>query len=324
MAEPFEAARIAGSPSAASHESDDDFFPKVHPEFSEPQIGNAKGKHSETPDQVDNSDNHNLTLSQWLRVAKDSCVHVGVEDSLNGISQLINHVEGSTLIPPVYLVDPIQDASLGSSRWYAQTVGAGVCSIPDFVAVDLLTRRIGGSELLMSIRKFHSTVPLLSVILESQRTRRFLAPLTHSAVNGAIYGGLFAPASSDHKDFWKQRGENTFLASLCFTSQYGISHGVMDGIEQIGVGHMHFDGHSRLDTKTFITHAGANVLGGVGAGVIGSEAYSEISTGAPANRELLENSVAKFALTSFGLDLIHSAGVNVSSKVKEHFAKKGS
>jgi hypothetical protein len=323
MAEPFESGAFhAEAPAAAhkaAHTSDDDLFPKVHPEFSEHQTRTAKGKHSETPDGADDSADQRLTLPQWLREAGRSCVHVGVEDSSNGIGQLVDHVTGENLIPDVQLVSPLEDASLGSSRWYAQTIGAGVCSIPGFVATDLLTRRVGGSEIFMSARRLADDVPVLSTIMGAEHAQRFLAPLAHSAVNGALYGTLFAPADSHQKDFWQQRGMNTMLASLCFTSQYGISHGVMDGIEKTGIGHMHFTAGSKLDAKTFLTHAGANVLGGVGAGVIGSEVYSGIATGAPASRDLLEDSVARFALTSFGLDALHSVAANASGRVKERF-----
>jgi hypothetical protein len=244
---------------------------------------------------------------------------VGVEDSSNSIGQLVNHTIGENLNPNVQLVAPLEDASLGSSRWYAQVVGAGVCSIPAFVATDLFTRRVGGSKVFMSARKFADEVPLLRELMGAENSHRLLAPLSHSAVNGAVYGALFAPADPHQKNFWSQRAMNTTLASLCFTTQYGISHGVMDGIEKAGIGHMHFTAGSKLDAKTFLTHAGANVLGGVGAGVIGSEVYSGIATGAPASGDLLKDSVARFALTSLGLDALHSVAANASGRVKEQF-----
>jgi hypothetical protein len=325
MAEPFESGTFhAEAPAAAhpaAHPSDDDFFPKVHPEFSEHQTRTAKGKHSESPDSANDAADKDLTLSQWLTEAGRSCVHVGVEDSANGVGQLVDHTTGENLIPNVQLIAPLEDASLGTSRWYAQTIGGGACSIPGFIATDMFTRRVGGSGIFKAVRNFADDVPVLRAVMGEEHAQRFLAPLTHSAVNGAVYGTLFAPADPTQKDFWQQRGMNTMLASLCFTTQYGISHGVMDGIEKTGIGHMHFAPGSKLDAKTFLTHAGANVLGGVGAGIVGSEVYSGIETGAPASRGLLEDSVARFALTSFGLDALHSVAANATGRVKEHFNK---
>jgi hypothetical protein len=320
MAEPFDSGAFHAEAHTAAHNavptSDDDFFPKIHPEFSEHQTRTARGKHSERPDGSDDSSDSNLTVLQWLEEAGRSCVHNALEDSANGVGQLVDHISGENLIPNVQIVEPAEEATLGSSRWYAQTIGAGIGSIPAFIATDLVTRRLSGAEWFMKARKYADDIPVLSAVMGEEKAHRFLAPLAHSAVNGALYGTLFAPADPQQGDFWQQRGINTLLAATCFTTQYGISHGVMDGIEKAGIGHMHFAPGSKLDVKTFLTHAGSNVLGGVGAGVVGSEVYSGIATHAPASRDLLEDSVARFALTSFGLDALHSLASNVTARVK--------
>ena len=325
MAEPFDSGAFHAEAPAAAHiavpSTDDDFFPKVHPEFSEHQTRSAKGKHSERPDDDEDSAKQSLTMVQWLKEAGRACVHTAVEDPANGIGQLVDHTTGENIIPNVQIVAPAEDATLGSSRWYAQTIGAGLGSIPAFIATDLLTRRVGSSDWFAATRKLADDVPVLRAVMGAEHAQRFLAPLSHSSVNGAIYGTLFAPTDPQQSDFWQQRGLNTMLASICFTSQYGISHGVMDGIEKSGIGHMHFTAGVKLDVKTFLTHAGSNVVGGIGAGVIGSEVYSGIATHAPASRDLLEDSVARFALTSFGLDALHSVAANASDQVKAKFSE---
>jgi hypothetical protein len=132
------------------------------------------------------------------------------------------------------------------------------------------------------------------------------------------HGGALLPVSDPHNDFWQQRSKDLLSVSVTFGSQYGISHGVLNGIEKSGWGQMHFHDESTLTIKSAAFRMGANLLGGSGAGLLGTESMSYLYGMGPANSDMVKNAVASFAVTGLSLDAAHIA----EQKLVGHKPKK--
>ena len=310
MAEPFEGGDfkpIHPLPHEAIHHADTnppDFFPSIRPEFVE-QKPPAKGKHSEQPDPGDGSKDADPSFLILSEIAGKSFVHTSVEDTANSVGQLVNHFADRPIVPDVRIFAAQEEAAVGTKRWYAQTIGGGAGALFPFLATELATRRIGGTELFAHVSGAADTIPVLRSIAGSTHASHWAAPWAKSVMDGGIYGTALTPVAEPENHFFQQRGINGLTTSICFGTQYGISHGLVSGLEKAGIGHAHFDAHAKLDLKTAAGHVASNLAGGIGAGTVGAESYSLLSEHRFADADFVEDAVAKFALTGVTLEAAH-------------------
>ena len=322
MAEPFEAGGFKPPntvPADVTSNADAfiaDYFPISRPGFAEQQRAPAKGKHSEEPDDKDGHKDADLTILELGEVAGKSFVHSSIEETANGLGQLVNAVADRHLIPEVKIFDPQTDADMGSERWYAQSIGGGAGAVLPFIATEMVTRRAGSTDLFSHIRGAADNVPALRAILGKENASHWISPWSKSVMDGGIYGAALSPAADDKHDFWQQRGVNGLTASICFGTQFGVSHGLVAGLEKGGIGHAHFDAQHGFDAKTAVGHVAANVTAGTAAGFVGAESYSLLSSGHTANKEFVQEAMAKFAITGLSLETVHLGASTIVARAK--------
>ncbi|MDR3613259.1 MAG: hypothetical protein P4L53_06820 [Candidatus Obscuribacterales bacterium] len=311
MSEPIESGAFTPPKTAVDsvaghhHNDDPDYFPTMGPKFGEQQKPPAKGKHSETPEDEKDSRDGDLSALELLKTAGKAFVHAAFEETGNGMGQLENHVLDANLVPEIRLVYPEDEGKLGSERWFAQTIGAGAGAILPYLAVDFATRRLGAAAAFLPVRAFADKIPGLRTVVGIDNDHHWYAPWAKATMDGGIYGAVLTPSADDSSNFWQQRGINGLTTSIAFGTQFGIAHGAVEGLEKIGVGHAHLHNDPKLDVKTIIGHVGSNLIAGTGTGIVGAESYSLLSNHEFASSESVEDTVAKYAVASVGLETVH-------------------
>ena len=130
------------------------------------------------------------------------------------------------------------------------------------------------------------------------------------------------PSYDGDKGFWQQRSKDALAVSITFGTQDGVSHGVLNGLEKSGLGHMDFHHLEALTAKSITTRMGSNLIGGSTAGLVGVETTSLLYGLGPATPDEIKKSVASFAVTGFTLDVAHLSQEKILAK-KNSVANSG-
>jgi hypothetical protein len=277
----------------------------LHPELSDTQA-RTSNRHGHPGQSETGSESQKTSLLSLIRIAGEALVQSGVQDPINGATQLVDKICDRNVLPQLSLVQDADEAPLGTARWYAQTIGSGAGSILPFLLVEFTTRKTGELDFVANLRDKTDQVPILKS-LAGTKAPEFMTGTSKMFLDGALYGGVLVPVDDQQGDFWKQRAAYAGAVSMTFGSQYMVAHGLLHAIEVSHVGDLHFDKAAAITLKTGAIRIGTNLIGGSAAGAIGAESESALYTQRPASLHSVEDAVAAFAVAGLTLDSGHIA-----------------
>ena len=291
----------------------------LHPEFSETQ-NRANNRHGHPDQSQDGSESQKTSWLSLIKIAGRAFVQSALQDPVNGATQLVDKLCRHDILPPLALVQEADEEPLGTSRWYAQTIGSGAGSIIPFLAVEFSTRKAGELGFVTKLRSKADEVPVLKSAVGTEAAE-FTTGSGKMFIDGALYGGLLVPVDDQQGDFWKQRAVYAGAVSMTFGSQYIVSHGFLHAIEASHVGELHFDKLAPITLKSGAIRMGANLLGGSVAGAVGAESESLLYNQQPASAHSVEDAVAAFAIAGLALDSGHIVQEKIVAHGREQLSK---
>ncbi|CAN5499333.1 hypothetical protein BH10CYA1_BH10CYA1_61750 [soil metagenome] len=232
----------------------------------------------------------------FAAVLGKSALRSGIQDSYNGLGQLIN--EGTkaaglgNVLPEMHVISEPEKAKFGSSDWFAQTIGSGLGMVAPFVATEFGVGKILTGERLAALEARGGMASSI-------------APLLKPTISGATYGFVFTPTDGNG-NFFEQRGINAVVGGVTFGAQRAATLGIMRGLAATGVPLAESAFQSSIGGH--LTRIGANAVAGTLAGGVNAESHSLLSGNGLATTEQLAQSAAAFAVTGGALDLAHIAG----------------
>ncbi len=279
--------------------------------------------HSDAPSeksaQLQLADHTNVGISaEALNLAElsgKSFVYSALQAPVDGLTEVVNHITASKILPRLKLVEPPEQQPFASKEWLATTIGSGFGMVAPFLLVKgssakALTQlgRMGetseiGAALVRTISLSQAEATSVSRLAN---TVRFVAPSAKMALDGAIYGSLLTPNSDSSKGFWEQRGIAAAGSTLTFGIMGLASHSMMAAAEsslKIPISDLAF-GHSAPGIAFRLT---TNAAGGSIGGAVSAESHSLLSGKGHASKEQIVESMASFMITGAALDGVHIA-----------------
>jgi hypothetical protein len=218
--------------------------------------------------------------------------------------QLTDHLIGKNVLPTLEVIPEPSEATFLSRKWFCETLGSGVGSIVPFLTIEELTGLAGQTKPFQMIRAGSDNIPIAKSVLGLKNFNFDTLHLAKMTLDGSAYGALFVPAQ-DQDHFWQQRVANSVGVAAVFGTQFAVAHGVLNGLEKTGLGHMHFQPGSELNSKTIGARLGSNLIGGSAAGFVGLETMSGLYGYGPADGNQVKDTVARFAVTGLAIDTFH-------------------
>lgn len=147
-----------------------------------------------------------------------SALYAGVQTPIDGITQLVNHVADSDVLPAVQLIDAPHQAEFGSASWHAQQVGGAAGMLVPFLAVTKLTR--GG------MNKMGLTAAESAVGAEGLWNTRAKLAIAESGISGFIYDAALKPVAPGEGNFWEARLKHGLTGAATFSTLTASSIGL--------------------------------------------------------------------------------------------------
>jgi glycogen debranching enzyme len=246
---------------------------------------------------------HDSSPLHFAAVLGESALRSGIQDSYNGLGQLINvgtKAAGlGNVLPEMHVFAQPENAKFGSSDWFAQTIGSGVG-----MAVPFLATEFGVGKVLTGER--------LTALEARGGMASTIAPLLKPTLTGATYGFVFTPTDGNG-NFFEQRGINAVVGGVTFGAQRAATLGIMRGLTASGVPLA--ETAFQNSVSGHLTRIGANALAGTLAGGANAESHSLLTGNGFASTEQLAQSAAAFAVTGGAIDVAHIAGGFVQGKL---------
>lgn len=244
-----------------------------------------------------------------------SFVYSALQGPVDGLTEVVNHVTASKILPRLKLVEPPEQQPFGSKEWLATTVGSGFGMVAPFLLVKgssakALTQlgRLGetseiGAALVRTISLSQAEATSVGRLAN---TVRFVAPSAKMALDGAAYGSLLTPSSDLNKGFWEQRGIAAASSAMTFGIMGLASHSMMAAAEsslKIPISDLAFGRSSAGIAFRLSTNAAGGSIGGA----VSAESHSLLSGKGHASKEQIVESMAAFMVTGAALDGVHIA-----------------
>ncbi len=244
-----------------------------------------------------------------------SFVYSALQAPVDGLTQLVNHLADSKILPTLKLVEAPTVQPFASKEWLASTIGSGFGMVAPFLlvkgssskALSQIGRLGESSELSASLVR---TIALSQAEATSMgrlaNTVRFLAPPVKMALDGAIYGSVLTPSSDLNKGFWEQRGIAAASSALTFGAMGLASRSMMVAAEstfKIPISDLAFS----RSTAGISFRLSTNAAGGSIGGAVSAESTSLLSGNGHATKEQIVESMAAFMVTGAALDGVHIA-----------------
>ncbi len=217
-----------------------------------------------------------------------AALYTGIQQPIDGFTQLVNHVSGRELLPDVQLIDSPPPAAFGSADWFAEAAGTGVGVILPYLATSWATKKLGGMMGASGILERMPMAAQVTGLVEASpllgRTLTYAAPLAKGALDGMIYGTLFQSSGSD-KTFWRDRLVNGTTNALTFAVASVGTDVTMAALKKAGM---------PLSTAYWRLAAGtlANGVGGAATGFVNAEAGSLLNgQGFASSRDVMRDIV---------------------------------
>ncbi len=243
-----------------------------------------------------------------LKLAGESFLHAAVQQPIDGVTQLVNHVAGKEILPDAKLFAAPKQAKFGTAEWTAETVGSGLGTALPYLLVECATRGLmARTGSLVESAALARTVGASAEGVEAASnllgTLRFVAPAAKMAANGAIFGLVMSPSSDNGKGFWHERATAAESSAITFGAMGLASRGIMGGVTKLGLPMA--NPAFNLSLAGIGTRLGVNALGGAVGGVASAESNSLLAGKGAASKEQLAQSVASFMVTGAALDGLH-------------------
>ena len=242
-----------------------------------------------------------IAVSDTLIKAEKSCLnefgralfYAGIQEPVQSVSQLLDHVPGVHLEDKVCFMDAPIPADFGSRTWHAQTIGSAVGKLAPF----LLTA--AGVKAL-------SSKPAAGAALLSQRSSLGLS-LKEAALTGFLADAVFRPTIGK-EDWIYQRLHNGSTGAIMFTAMTAGSL----GLSELAKGSaMKRAGLSGL----LMNPAFAGAISGIPGGLLSAEMEALHSKGRLANAQELGQSAYSTALVGGSLGAINQYGARMGEKL---------
>ncbi len=246
---------------------------------------------------------HDSSPLHFAAVLGESALRSGIQDSYNGLGQLINvgtKAAGlGSVLPEMHVFSQPENAKFGSSDWFAQTIGSGVGMVVPFLAAEYGVGKVVTGDRLAALEARGGMASSI-------------APLLKPTLSGATYGFVFTPTDGNG-NFFEQRGINAVVGGVTFGAQRAATLGIMRGLSASGVPLA--ETAFQNSVSGHLTRIGSNALGGTLAGGVNAESHSLLSGNGFATTEQLAQSAAAFAVTGGAIDVAHIAGGFVQGKL---------
>jgi hypothetical protein len=135
-----------------------------------------------------------------------------VEQPVNGVFQLVNHVTGTKLLPQIDLLKP-EPAEFGSFNWHLQQIGGAAGMAVPFLLLHKGVSSVGERVLPEAARAFFT----------ENSTGQLMRPMLQAGATGAAFEGILHPVSDDEKNFGMARARNALVGGLTFSALTGTT-----------------------------------------------------------------------------------------------------
>jgi hypothetical protein len=243
-------------------------------------------------------------------------VYSALQAPAEGISQLVNHLADSKILPILKLVEPPAAQTFASKEWLATTIASGFGMVAPFLLVrGTSARALGQIGRVGEASELAATLVRTIALSQAEATSmgrlansvRFLAPPVKMALDGAIYGSVLTPSPNLNQGFWEQRGISAASSALTFGAMGLASRSMMVAAEnafKIPISDLAFS----RSTAGIGFRLSTNAAGGSIGGAVSAESTSLLSGNGHATREQIVESMAAFMVTGAALDGVHIAG----------------
>ena len=242
-----------------------------------------------------------------IKLGLEAFLHAAVQQPLDGVTQLVNHVASRDILPDPQLFAAPKQASFGSLGWYCETAGSGLGMILPYLLVERASRGVLAKAGLAEVTTLKMSAEEAATTGKLASALRFSAPAAKMALDGGLYGLVLTPSADPSKGFWGQRGIAAASSSITFGVMGLTSRGIMGGAEaKLGLNLA--DPAFNLSARGIAFRVGANALGGSVGGFASAESNSLLSGKGLASKEQVTQSIASFMVTGAALDTVHAAG----------------
>jgi len=200
-----------------------------------------------------------------------SLFHSAVESPINGVTQLVNEVTGTTIKPLEILGAPAQATSTADG--YAQKIGGAIGMVVPYFLLSKGVGKAADGLAGTSLAKSLSMAPFLE------------SSVARAGLSGALYGGVFNPVSPDEKTPAWARLRNATVDGATFATMTVTS-------EQLAKLGIFKPGPSALANT--VKDVGATMIAGVPAGFVSAEGQSLLGQGRWATGSELKQSALDF------------------------------
>ncbi|MBS1954335.1 MAG: hypothetical protein JST89_09115 [Cyanobacteria bacterium SZAS-4] len=232
-------------------------------------------------------------VTDILGDAVHSALYTAVQEPISGITQIVDQVAGTKLLPKVQFLDAPVAAKFGTADWHAQTVGSAVGMLLPFMLVGKGVKGALGTSTMTA-----ETAGLMST------KAAFGMSMTEAGLTGFAYDALLRPSDTSHTNglggFLMDRGAHGLVGAGTFMTLTGSSLGLRS-----------LAGSSAAIERSALVPLLKNpivngVLSGVPAGLFNAEAMSLVNTGKLASATELGQSVYGMSVIGGGFGAVHS------------------
>lgn len=161
-----------------------------------------------------------------------SALYSGIESPANAVGQLWNNTAGSAVgeVGELGLISAPTEATFGSARWHAQTIGGAAGMVAPFLLARGGVKTAAGATKGMTSRIVGSAK---TFELTSGQSVKLLAPVLEAGATGAVFEGVFRPVDPKEGNFWAARARNAGVGFATFSVLGGTSQG-LKALDRIG------------------------------------------------------------------------------------------
>lgn len=214
-----------------------------------------------------------------------------LQGPVDGLAQLIEGKAGGKTEKALHLLDAPQKADAGSLNWLAQNTGAALGSV-----LPALLIHKGVSSALNRNYQTKATLAMsenMAALTSGQALKAGLVKAGEAGLTGAIYSGVFSPASVSEESFWEARARHAAVGGLTFASLQGSALGVKALAEKSLLS-------KTALSATLKSEIAANGLAGIPAGLVAANSESLLSGKGLAKADAQVESALSFALLGAG------------------------
>ncbi len=225
-------------------------------------------------------------VTDILGDAVHSALYTAIQEPVSGVTQIVDEVAGTKLLPRVQFLSAPEQAKFGTADWHAQQFGSAVGMLLPFMLVGKGVRGALGTSA--------EGASLMST------KAAFGMSIKEAGLTGFAYDAILRPSDTNHTGglggFLMDRGTQGLVGAGTFMTLTGSSL----GLRSLG-------GVERSASLSLLRNPIVNgVLSGVPAGLFSAEAGSLTKTGHLASAQELGQSVYGMAVIGGGFGAVHS------------------